>query len=106
MAISASEIARLEQAVRDAQMRLDAARRENARADESWARMCREADANIKRGKAVDGAFITGAAERARAAQGISGKVVEKSKVVPLHRWRSTEHFTGGFYDPSQKDKK
>jgi hypothetical protein len=102
---TSDEIKRLEQAVRDAQAALTRARAENQRADEAWSAMVKEANANIARGKPVTGAFITGAAERARAGQGVTGKAVERRKVVPLHEWRSSEHFTGGFYDPLKEKK-
>jgi hypothetical protein len=99
------EIRKLEWAVAEAQAALTRARAENQRADEAWTRMLAEANASIARGKSVSAQFILGAAERARAGQVPAGQGVEKRPVVvPLHKWRSTEHFS--FYDPSSKDRK
>jgi hypothetical protein len=60
------EIRRLEYAVREAQVRLDAARAENQRADEAWERMVAQAEQSVAQGKSVTAEFIIGAAERAR----------------------------------------
>jgi hypothetical protein len=99
-----SEIAKLEQAARDAQAALTRARAENASADAKWVAMVAEAERMCAAGKSVSAEFIVGAAAKARASQGIAGKAVEKPKIVPLHLWRGTEHFS--FYDPSSKDRK
>jgi hypothetical protein len=60
------EIRPLEFAVREAERALAAARAENVRADEAWARMVRQAEAQMAAGRSVSAEFIIGSAERAR----------------------------------------
>jgi hypothetical protein len=64
--------------VRVAQQRLDAAHRENGRADAAWAKTCAEADAAMARGQKTTPEFIVEAAARARAAMGedVNPKVI------------------------------
>src|ERR1700722_17024112 len=91
MAVPPHEIARLELEVRLAQQRLDAAHRENRRADTAWERTCAEADRMMAQGKTIPNTaeFILGAAARARAAMGETSS----PKVIP---------FKGGMLTPEQ----